>query len=93
VFLDLLLLFNANFLCLWFNLRGAARLELLHASCGVDELLFAGVERMALCANFNADLFLSGAGYERVAAGADDLRLWKIVRVDSCFHDGVYYMR
>jgi len=88
-----LLLLWANLLCFRFNLSGAARLELLNASRGVDELLFAGVERMAHCANFNADLFLGRARRERVAACADDRCLREILWVDSCFHDVVYYMR
>jgi hypothetical protein len=36
---------------------------------------------------------LSSARYERVAAGADDRRLWEIFRMNLCFHDVVYYMR
>ena len=35
-------------------------LEALNAACRIDELLFAGKERMAVIANFNAERILRG---------------------------------
>src|SRR5438874_9830597 len=44
--------------------------EALHAAGGVDELLLAGEERMALAANVDVDLGTGTARSERVSAGA-----------------------
>src|SRR3954470_14116290 len=43
--------------------------EPLHAAGGVDELLLAGEERVALAANIDVDLRRRAAGRERVPAG------------------------
>ena len=44
--------------------------ELVNTAAGVDQLLLAGVERVALGADFNGDVFAGGAGGNNVAAGA-----------------------
>ena len=57
----------------------------VHASAGINQLLLAGVERMALVANLDVDLLLRGAGRERVAAGTGDHR-FLVLRMDALFH-------
>ena len=52
------------------SLVGVAALKALNTSAGVNQLLLAGVEGMALAANFNADLRLGIAGMDHVAACA-----------------------
>ena len=51
---------------------GKTALETLDAATGIDQLLLAGVERMALAANLDVDLRLGVTGVEHVAAGAGD---------------------
>ena len=64
---------------------GITALEALDATTGVDQLLFAGVERMALAANFDVDLRLGVTGVNHVAAGASDGAV-HIVRMDALLH-------
>ena len=47
-----------------------ALLELIHTAAGVHQLLLAGVERVALGADFNLQLLLGGAGGEGFTAYA-----------------------
>ena len=47
-------------------------LETVHATAGVNQLLLAGVVRMAGGANFDADVVLGGTGVDYVAADASD---------------------
>ena len=47
-------------------------LELVDASAGVNQLLLAGKEGMAIAADFHADVLLGGADLELVAAGTLD---------------------
>jgi S-adenosylmethionine:tRNA ribosyltransferase-isomerase len=61
-------------------------LKLLDAAGGVDQLLLAGVKRMAAGTQFNVDFFHGGTGRDNVATGADDLRLRKIGRMDIRLH-------
>ena len=83
------------FLCAHFlrlrlgNRFRAARLELLNAASRVDQLLFAGIEGMAVRTDFNFDLRLRGANRKRMAARADDVRLWEINGVKVFFHSHV----
>src|SRR3954462_639082 len=59
-------------------------LEALDAAGGVDELLLARVERVAVRANFDAECAAGRVGLDLVAARAgDDRRL--VDRVDSLF--------
>ena len=50
-----------------------ATLKLVNATSGIDELLFAGIKRMALTTKLDVHLGLSGADGHGVAAGTDDL--------------------
>ena len=63
--------------------------ELVNASAGVDQLLLAGIERMALGADFNENVLLGGAGLIDGTAGAADLGLL-IIRMDSGFHSHIH---
>ena len=45
-------------------------LKSVYTTAGIDQLLLTSKERMALGADFNTDLALSGAGLKSVAAGA-----------------------
>jgi hypothetical protein len=47
-------------------------LELVNTSAGVNKLLLAGEERVALGANFNAEIALGGTARNFVAACASD---------------------
>src|SRR5260221_412065 len=47
-------------------------LEALDASARVDQLLLAGVERVAVRANLDVELGLRRAGHERIATAAMD---------------------
>ena len=46
------------------GLVGITALEALDTAAGIDQLLLAGVERMALAANFDMDLRLGVAGMD-----------------------------
>ena len=60
-------------------------LKAIHASAAVHQLLLAGVEGVALGANFDLQLALDGAGFERLTAHATDGRL-AIFGMDLLFH-------
>ena len=47
-----------------------ALLETIHTAAGVNQLLLAGIERMALGADINLHLFLGGAGFKSFTAYA-----------------------
>ena len=64
---------------------GKTALETLDAATGIDQLLLAGVERMALAANFDVDLRLGVTGVDHVAAGTSDGAV-HIVRMDALLH-------
>lgn len=65
---------------------GSPCLELLNPSGGVYELLLAGIERVALGADFNLHLFFGGAGLYGIAADAGNNRVWVVFGVDFRFH-------
>jgi hypothetical protein len=67
---------------------GVLATEALNAARGVDQLLFAGEERVAVGANFGVDIaFVRGARGEVVPARADHANL-VIVRMDPLLrHD------
>ena len=66
-------------------LKAVLPVELIHAAAGVDQLLLAGVEGVALGADFNGDVLPGGAGLNDGAAGAaDGSRL--IIGMDASFH-------
>ena len=59
--------------------------EALDAACGVDQLLLAGKERVALRADFDDDVaFVGGAGLKVIAAGALNVD-GRVLRVNSFF--------
>ena len=64
---------------------GKTALEALDAATGIDQLLLAGVERMALAANFDMDLRLGVTGVDHIAAGTSDGAV-HIVRMDALLH-------
>ena len=64
---------------------GEAALEALDAATGIDQLLLAGVEGMALAADFDVDLRLGVTGVDHVAAGTSDGAV-HIVRMDALLH-------
>src|SRR5438876_43294 len=65
---------------------GHAPLEALYAAAGVDQLLPARVERVAVGADLHVQLSLGRAGDELVAAGAAHVAL-DVLRVDARLHD------
>ena len=60
-------------------------LELINTSAAVNEFLAAGVEGVALGANFDVDLGLGGTSLDDVAACAGDGAV-NVVRMDTLFH-------
>ena len=75
---------------MWFALslvQVEASLETINASAGIDELLLAGIERMALRANFHLDVLLGRLSLDHVAAVAGDGRLVQ-GRMDVLLHRG-----
>ena len=59
--------------------------ELVNAAAGVDQLLLAGVEGVAVGADFDGDVGLGGAGLDNcTACAADNGGL--VVRMDSFLH-------
>ena len=61
--------------------------EALDAARGVDELLLARVERMAVATDVGVNLRLRGASGELITAGALD-RGGRVRRMDIGFHGG-----
>ena len=59
--------------------------ELSNTSAGIDQLLLASVERMAIAAYFNADVLLGGAYLKFIAACALDCS-GLVLGMDSLFH-------
>src|ERR1051325_3500744 len=68
----------------WF--LAVALVEAIDASSGIDQLLFAGEERVASRANFDVQVaLLGGAGLERLAASAGNI-YFDVFWVNSWFH-------
>ena len=67
------------------GLHAVALLEAVDTAAGVNQLLLAGKERVALGADFNAQLLLGGTGDEGVAADAGHGNLL-ILRMDAFLH-------
>lgn len=60
--------------------------ELVHATAGIDDLLLAGIEGMAVRADFDLQVVTqSGTRLERVAAGTGHHRVF-VLRMDIRFH-------
>ena len=69
-------------------LHTVAFFETVYTAAGIDELLLAGIERMALGADFNPQFLFNRTGGERLSTGAPYLAL-TILRVNillQCFH-------
>ena len=70
-----------------------ALVEANDASCGIDQLLLAGKERVASGTNFDVQVtFLGGASLERLAARAGDGNI-NVFWVNSWFHLITLYRR
>jgi hypothetical protein len=70
-----------------------ALIEAIDASCGIDQLLLAGKERVASGTNFNVQVtFLGGASLELLAARAGDGNI-NVFWVNSWFHLITLYRR
>ena len=59
--------------------------ELINTAAGVDQLLLAGVEGVAVGADLNGDVLLGGTGLDDGAASASDGGLL-ILGMDSFLH-------
>ena len=69
-----------------FKLLNAVLLvELINTAAGIDQLLLAGVEGVALRADLDGDVLLGGSGLDDLAAGAADGRAL-VIGMDSFFH-------
>ena len=64
---------------------GKTALEALDAATGIDQLLLAGVEGMALAANFDVDLGLGVTGVNHVAAGTGNGAV-HVIGMDALLH-------
>ena len=68
-----------------FLLQTKSLVETINTSTGVNQLLLAGIERVALGADFNTDFLLGGTSGEGVATSATDGGLL-VLRMDAFFH-------
>ena len=68
-----------------FLLQAESLVETVNTSTGVNQLLLAGIERVALGANFNTDILLGRTGGKDVATGAADSGLL-VVGMDAFLH-------
>ena len=65
---------------------GHALLEFIHATCGIDEFLCAGVKRMAGIADADDHGRFDRASLDDIATGAANFRL-QIFRMSINFHN------
>ena len=70
---------------IFFLLHAESLVETVNTSTGVNQLLLAGIERVALGANFNTDILLGRTGGKDVATGAADGGLL-VVGMDAFLH-------
>ena len=73
------------FYAIFRSLDAVLLVELINTAAGVDQLLLAGVEGVALGADLNGDVGLGGAGLDDGAASALDGGLL-VFRMDSFLH-------
>lgn len=66
-------------------LQAKSLVEPINASTGIDQLLLASVEGMALGADFNLNVLLRGTGRENVATGTADRSLF-VLGMDTFLH-------
>ena len=62
-----------------------ALLETIYTSAGIDELLLAGIERVAFRTDFNTNILTSRSRLNDLAASAGDRRLL-VLGMDAFFH-------
>ena len=70
---------------LYFLLQAETLVEAINASTGVNQLLLAGIEGVALGADFNTDLLLGRASGKSITASATDGGLL-VVGMDTFLH-------
>jgi hypothetical protein len=66
-------------------LQAKTLVEAINTSTGVNQLLLAGIERVALGADLDTDLLLGGAGGKDVTAVATDRGLF-VLGMDTFLH-------
>ena len=66
-------------------LQAKSLIEPINTSTGVNQLLLAGIERVALGADFNTNILLGGAAGKDVAASAPDRGLF-VIGMDTFLH-------
>jgi len=66
---------------------GSALFEFIYCPGNVQQVLAAGIEGMAVGANFNMQFLFGGTGDKGVATGANDLGIRKILWVNLVFHN------
>ena len=83
---SLFVLGNANLLDR-FNLGGCAGLELLNASCGIQNLCLSGIERVAVVADIDVKLCLGRSDGSLVTAYAGNFCCRIVLWVNFCLHN------
>lgn len=68
-----------------FLLQAKTLVKAINTSTSVNQLLLAGIERVALGADLNTNVLLGGAGRKDVATGTTDRRLF-VFGVDTFLH-------
>ena len=68
-----------------FLLQAKSLVEPINTSTGVNQLLLAGIERVALGADFNTNVLLGGTGRKDVATGTADRGLF-VLGMDTFLH-------
>ena len=68
-----------------FLLQAESLVETINTSTGVNQLLLAGIERVALGADLNADVLLGGAGRKDVATSTANRGLF-VIGMDTFLH-------
>ena len=68
-----------------FLLQTKSLVEPIKTSTGVTQLLLAGIERVALGADLNADVLLGGTGRKDVATGTANSSLF-VLGMDTFLH-------
>ena len=66
-------------------LQAKTLVETINTSTGVNQLLLAGIERVALGADFNSDVLLGGTGRKDVATGTANRGLF-VIGMDTFLH-------
>ena len=67
------------------SLQAVLLVEAVNTSTGINQLLFAGIERVALGADFTFDVFSGGTGLNDLAARASDRSLF-VFGMDAFLH-------